>query len=116
MNNRMALPEGFRRTYCKNVSFPLLLVLILTLSAAAVSLWLTSRHINANVVRREQESVRAFFSHQLHELAVQQYSIAAWPPVYAQLTRPVPDRRWFDENIGNCCSRHSISAGVSAKR
>ncbi|MBT9432911.1 diguanylate cyclase [Candidatus Sodalis endolongispinus] len=31
---------------------------------------------------------------------MQQYSIAAWPPVYAQLTRPAPDRHWLDENIG----------------
>lgn len=75
-------------------------MLLLTLSAAAASLWLTSQHINANVVRREQESVRASFSHQLHELAMQQYSIAAWPPVYAQLTRPTLDRHWLDENIG----------------
>lgn len=96
----MALPEGFRRTFFKNVSFPLLLVLLLTLCAAAASLWLTSRQINANVVRREQETVRASVAQRLHELAVQQYSITAWPPLYAQLIRPTLDRQWLDENVG----------------
>lgn len=91
----MALPEGFQRTFFKNVSFPLLLVLLLTLSAAAASLWLTSRQINTNVVRREQKTVRASVAHHLHELAVQQYSITAWPPLYAQLIRPR-----LDENVG----------------
>ncbi|CAJ0992875.1 hypothetical protein SODG_002375 [Sodalis praecaptivus] len=96
----MALPEGFRRTFFKNVSFPLLLVLLLTLCAAAASLWLTSRQINANVVRREQETVRASVAQRLHELAVQQYSITVWPPLYAQLIRPTLDRQWLDENVG----------------
>lgn len=44
--------------------------------------------------------MRASIAHHLHELAVQQYSITAWPPGYAQLIRPAPDRQWLDENVG----------------
>lgn len=101
MLSNLTLPDGFRRRFNRQMLYPLATVLLVMFTLITLFLVWLGHSTNQRELEQETRILTTSLNHSLGELAGQQRSVAAWPPLGQQLNQQPIDTNWLNDNVGN---------------
>ncbi|MBV4365183.1 putative bifunctional diguanylate cyclase/phosphodiesterase [Erwinia phyllosphaerae] len=96
----MKISDSFRSHFIREVLIPLVLVLLITFTAATFTVWWATAKTNRDAAGQQQRIIQTSLSQSLAEMIKQNRSLALWQPLGSRLERAPLDILWLNQNVG----------------
>lgn len=96
----MKISDNFRAHFVREILVPLVLVLTLTFTATAFTVWWATSQSNQNAARQQQQIIETSLAQSMAEMLKQHRSLALWQPLARRLDRAPQDTAWLNQNVG----------------
>lgn len=96
----MKISDNFRAHFAREILAPLVLVLTITFSAAAFTVWWATSQSNQDAATQQQQIIKTSLSQSMTEMLKQHRSLALWQPLARRLERAPQDTAWLNQNVG----------------
>ncbi|WP_158784775.1 EAL domain-containing protein [Pantoea sp. BAV 3049] len=100
----MKISDSFRSHFIREILLPLVLVLLITFSAASFTVWWATSRSNASAEAQQQQIIKTSLSQSLEEMIIQHRSLSLWDPLARQLALTPKNTAWLNQNVGSWLS------------